>query len=44
MKCQKNKACVKQPGNGLPDLRKKCTGCDKIGKDRKNKLEGRDKK
>jgi hypothetical protein len=33
MKCQKNKACVKQPPNALPDFRKRCTGCDKIGKD-----------
>lgn len=34
MKCQKNRACVKQPANALPDFRKKCTGCEKIGKDR----------
>lgn len=36
MKCQKNRACVKQPMNALPDTRKRCTGCDgKTGKDRK---------
>lgn len=33
MKCQKNKACVKQPANALPDDRKRCSGCDKTGKD-----------
>lgn len=35
LKCQKNRACVKQSPNSLPDTRKKCTGCDKIGKDKK---------
>lgn len=30
MKCQKNRACVKQPGNAPPDNRKKCTGCDNV--------------
>jgi hypothetical protein len=28
LKCQKNKACVKQPANALPDNRPLCTGCD----------------
>ena len=35
MKCQKNRACVKQNPNSLPDNRKQCSGCDKIGKDKK---------
>jgi hypothetical protein len=35
MKCQKNRACPKQSPSSLPDFRKKCTGCDKIGKDKK---------
>lgn len=38
MKCQKNKACVKQPANSLPDNRERCTGCDKIGKDKNVKI------
>ncbi len=35
MKCQKNRSCIKQNPNSLPDYRKKCTGCNKIGKDKK---------
>lgn len=37
MKCQKNRSCAKQNPNSLPDIRKRCTGCDKIGKDKKDK-------
>jgi hypothetical protein len=39
MKCQKGKACRKQPSNAprLPANTKYCTGCDKIGKDKKSK-------
>jgi len=36
MKCQKNRACIKQNPNSLPDSRKRCSGCDKIGKDKKS--------
>jgi len=28
LKCQPNRACVKQPANALPDSRDNCTGCD----------------
>lgn len=38
MKCQKNKSCVKQPTNALPDFRKRCSGCDKKGKDKSSEL------
>ena len=41
MKCQKNRACVKQSPNSLPDFRKICNGCDKTGKDKKTKKEPR---
>ena len=33
LKCQPNRACVKQPANSLPDLRDNCSGCDEQGKD-----------
>jgi hypothetical protein len=33
MKCQKNRVCAKQHGNSLPNVGRKCTGCDKTGKD-----------
>jgi hypothetical protein len=37
MKCQKNRACVKQPANAMPDFRKRCTGCDAPEKDVDNR-------
>ena len=46
MKCQKDKRCVKQPGNALPIFKrdKLCTGCDKTGKDKTGKDKtGKDK-
>ena len=34
MKCQKDKVCVKQPGNAIMPKGKRCTGCDKPTKDK----------
>ena len=42
MKCQKNRACVKQPPNAPPDTRKRCSGCDKPGKDKTTDKNRRD--
>lgn len=38
MRCQKNKVCVKQSANSLPDNRERCTGCDNKGKDKNIKI------
>jgi len=34
MKCQKGRVCVKQPGNAPEPIGRRCSGCDKLGKDK----------